>query len=91
MEPDVLSPGWVKAIGGHIRATGKPTCILWACASEIDFFVVGKAVEMCAMEVEVLDDLPTKPHRPILLTCMAWDGSQRIQVLKKPKSIPVAR
>eukprot|EP00972_Heterocapsa_arctica_P076744 11319513-Heterocapsa_arctica.AAC.1 len=56
MEPGFLPAGWVKAIGGHIRAAGKPTCISWACTSEIDYFVVGKAVEMCAMSLEVLDE-----------------------------------
>eukprot|EP00972_Heterocapsa_arctica_P042747 6303822-Heterocapsa_arctica.AAC.2 len=78
MEPEFLPAGWVKAIGGHIRAAGKPTCNSWASASGIDYFVVGKAVEMCAMEVEVLDEVPTKPHRAICMTCVAWDGSQRI-------------
>eukprot|EP00972_Heterocapsa_arctica_P100020 14750071-Heterocapsa_arctica.AAC.1 len=91
MEPEFLPAGWVKAIGVHIRAARKPTCISWACSSEIDYFVVGKAVKMCAMEVEVLDEVPTKPHRAVCMTCMAWDGSQRVQMLRKPKPIPVPR
>ena len=54
MEPLALSAGWLHAVNGTIRTAARPTCITWACASEIDYFVTGGAIDQTTLGADLI-------------------------------------
>jgi hypothetical protein len=73
MEPDMVTQGWLSYVGGKVCASGRPTCISNTCQSEIDFFVIGKGLDSLCRQVNVLDGVSVRPHRPVCVS--AWlDG-----------------
>jgi len=90
MEPYALSAGWLQAGGGTIRAPARPTCITWACASQIDYFVTGGALDQTALSADLLEKVDVKPHRAVCISLLAWNGMQKVKIMRRPKPIPAA-
>ena len=87
MPPTTLAAtGWVNSIGGNIRGADRPTCIQAASAREIDFFVVHDrfASGACA----VLNDVATRPHRPVRLQVQGSRATELVREICKPRAFP---
>jgi hypothetical protein len=83
--------GWVEAVGGIIVTPGEAfTCISPFSSSAIDFFIIDARLSGCVTSCHVDIDAHTRPHRPVVLKLHGNARSRTINVLWKPRDIPVA-
>ena len=87
----IAESGWVEAVGGTIITPGDAhTCFSSASSSAIDFFVIDARLFGSVIKCFVDIDAHTRPHRPVILKLSRNARSRTINVLWKPRDIPVA-
>ena len=87
----IASSGWVEAVGGTIVTPGDAhTCFSFSSSSAIDYFIIDArligSIASCYVDI----DAHTRPHRPVVLRLNGNARSRTINVLWKPRDIPVA-
>jgi hypothetical protein len=86
MEPGTLhASGWPDSIGGHIKQAGRPTCM--SSGREIDFFIVHD--RFTDGRATIIDEVATRPHRPVCLRLAGRAPGLMVRVLHKPRAFPI--
>ena len=85
MEPHDLSQAvWLDTVNGKVFAPSVATCAGGA-GTVLDCFVASEAMAHLVQQVEVVDNSPTMPHRPVRLTLKATPCGHRVLARKRPK------
>jgi len=80
----------IAATGGVVLATTAGTCRYREIWKTYDYFLVHPALKSLVVGIEVINDWPTYPHKPVRLTLRGDAAKLWKRVARVPRPLPVA-